>query len=100
MSWHVARTVSSLVAVLRLSGGGKFDAVQEETCSSGHQGAAYKHLHVPFRAVALQQLANAILISKKVSTFAAVPAVPAAAAAAAAVPAAVLCTNIAVSTSW
>ena len=68
------------MAVLRLSGGTKFDVVKEES-SAGPPGRACTHLHVPFRAVALQQLANAILMSKKVSILAAVPAAAAAAAA-------------------
>ena len=54
--------------MLRLLGGLNIEAAAEEKCSEGTPGVAFTHLHVPFGAVALQQLANAIMASKKVTT--------------------------------
>lgn len=46
----------------------KVDAVDGKIGPEGLPGRALTQLHVPFKAVALQQLANAFLTSKKVST--------------------------------
>lgn len=62
------KTVSVLLAVLLRSGGVKVEAVDGEKGPEGLPGTALTQLHVPFKAVALQQLANALLTSKKVST--------------------------------
>ena len=57
----------------------KVDAAKEEKCWEGPARGAFTHLHVPFRAITLQQLANAILTSKKVSRITAAVAAAAAA---------------------
>ena len=69
------KTVSVLLAVLLCSGGMKVDAVDGKIGPEGLPGRALTQLHVPFKAVALQQLANAFLTSKKVNTSTAAAAV-------------------------
>ena len=45
------------------------DAVEVVKGSKGPSGGALTHPNVPFKAVALQQLANAVLASRKVCTL-------------------------------
>ena len=71
------KTINVLAVLLR-SEGVKVKAVDGEKGSEGLPGTAATQLHVPFKAVALQQLANALLVSKKVSTSTAAAAAAAA----------------------
>lgn len=79
------KAVGVLLAVLLFSGGMKVGAFGGKKGSEGAPGRAQTQLHVPFKAVALQQLANALLTCKKVSTSTAAAAAAAATGSVAAV---------------